>query len=163
MRIIFYLIVSFTTTSLLAQEQTFEQKREFVRKFLLRNITDPDQLADAELNLSRIESPGKVDALYAAAYQRTYQLEVQKLQKLQAYRDHLRGQVQQTIQQQPGGFQPWIGWLPSGTQLGVGAVVSPDRRYVRINVNALFSSFQGFQHFNYRRPHQRQRHHHHHR
>ena len=47
------------------------------------------------------------------------------------------------------GYRPVITWLPQGTSMGVGATVSPDRRYVRIGVNANFSGITGVNTFNY--------------
>lgn len=38
------------------------------------------------------------------------------------------------------GYLPIITWLPQGTSLGAGAVVSPDGRYVRINAAPMYSS-----------------------
>ena len=161
MKIVLCLLTSILFATPTFAQDPLSQKREFVRNFLLRTISDPDVLADVEVKLSRMESPSEIDALYKAAYQRAYLIEAEKLRTIQAYRDRLRAQVQRG----PVGFSPVIRRLPSGTQLGVGAVVSPDRRYVRINVNALFSQFRGLQNFNF--GHQRNpfghHHHHHHR
>jgi hypothetical protein len=38
------------------------------------------------------------------------------------------------------GYRPVITTLPTGTSLSAGAVVSPDRRYVRINAMPFFSN-----------------------
>jgi len=48
------------------------------------------------------------------------------------------------------GFAPVITWLPSGTTLNVGAVVSPDRRYVRINAIPFFSQVGPVRTFNFK-------------
>ena len=48
------------------------------------------------------------------------------------------------------GYQRVIGWLPSGTSLGVGAVVSPDRRYVRVSAAPFFSQVGPVRTFNFR-------------
>lgn len=47
------------------------------------------------------------------------------------------------------GYAPVITWLPEGATMNVGAVVSPDRRYVRINAQPFFSSIPGYSTFNY--------------
>jgi len=46
------------------------------------------------------------------------------------------------------GYAPVITTLPSGASLGASAVVSPDRRYVRINAMPFFSQVNGFHTFN---------------
>ena len=61
---------------------------------------------------------------------------------------------QQRLQAARGnaGFQPVIAWLPDGASLGVGAVVSPDRRYVRITAAPFFSSVGPVRTFNFGSP-----------
>jgi hypothetical protein len=46
------------------------------------------------------------------------------------------------------GYAPVITTLPSGASLGASAVVSPDRRYVRISAQPFFSQVNGFSTFN---------------
>lgn len=46
------------------------------------------------------------------------------------------------------GFRPVITWLPSGTSLNAGAVVSPDGRHVRMSLNPFFSNVPYFDTFN---------------
>jgi hypothetical protein len=46
------------------------------------------------------------------------------------------------------GYRPVIVCLPQGTNYGVNAVVSGDRRYVRIGVNPMFSSIGPVHTFN---------------
>ena len=45
-------------------------------------------------------------------------------------------------------YMPIVSWLPQGTQLTANAVVSPDRRYVRMNLNPIFSSIGPVYHYN---------------
>jgi hypothetical protein len=47
------------------------------------------------------------------------------------------------------GYQPVITTLPEGTNLSITAVVSADRRYVRINANPLFSGVGNVTQFNF--------------
>ena len=47
------------------------------------------------------------------------------------------------------GYQPIISTLPEGTNLSITAVVSADRRYVRINANPLFSGVGAVTQFNF--------------
>lgn len=48
------------------------------------------------------------------------------------------------------GFRPVISWLPTGTNLTAGAVVSADRRHVRLSLSPFFSSIPRVDTFNYR-------------
>ena len=45
-------------------------------------------------------------------------------------------------------YMPIVTWLPQGTQLTANAVVSPDRRYVRMSLNPIFSSIGPVYHYN---------------
>jgi len=47
-------------------------------------------------------------------------------------------------------YAPIVQWLPQGVQFNVGAVVSPDRRHVRMNLNPIFSSIGPVYHYNMR-------------
>lgn len=142
MRYLIAFIFCIVTSPLFAQDASLVQKREFVRQYLLNTISDPDVLANAELRLSRITTAEQLDALYAEARQAAYQREAMRLQQAIAYRNYLQQQLayQRMYNRGPVGYAPVITWLPSGTSLGVGAVVSPDRRYVRITANPFFSS-----------------------
>jgi len=65
-----------------------------------------------------------------------------ELAKSKAYRDQLVRQYQQRLaaaRHRGVGFAPVVTWLPEGASLGAGAVISPDRRYVRINAMPFFS------------------------
>ncbi|MGY8731836.1 MAG: hypothetical protein ACKVK0_06850 [Pirellulales bacterium] len=45
-------------------------------------------------------------------------------------------------------YMPIVTWLPQGTQFTTNAVVSPDRRYVRMSLNSIFSSIGPIYHYN---------------
>jgi hypothetical protein len=50
----------------------------------------------------------------------------------------------------PVGYMPMVVWLPQGMHMGVGpVVVSPDRRYVRLGINAGFYHIPQVHTFNY--------------
>jgi DNA primase len=80
-----------------------------------------------------------------------------------AYRNRLLQQQwqQQQLQQQwnqlqnrqrlmqPNGFRPIVTWLPTGTNFSASAVVSPDRRHVRMSLAPFFSSIPRVDTFNY--------------
>jgi hypothetical protein len=47
-------------------------------------------------------------------------------------------------------YVPVVQWYPTGTWLNVGpVVVSPDRRYVRLGINAGFTDYYGVSTFNF--------------
>lgn len=45
-------------------------------------------------------------------------------------------------------YAPIVQWFPQGVQFNAGAVVSPDRRSVRLNLNPIFSSIGPVYHYN---------------
>ncbi len=45
-------------------------------------------------------------------------------------------------------YMPIVSWLPQGTQLTANAIVSPDRRHVRMSLNPIFSSIGPVYHYN---------------
>jgi len=49
------------------------------------------------------------------------------------------------------GYQPYITWLPQGASLRTSAIISRDRRYVRIGVNPYFSGIGAVRTFNFGR------------
>lgn len=56
------------------------------------------------------------------------------------------------VENHPVGYQPLIVWLPEGASMGVSAVVSADRRYVRIGFgrgSLMFSSISRVDTFNW--------------
>ena len=57
-------------------------------------------------------------------------------------------QNRQTLIQQ-NGFRPIVTWLPTGTNFSARAVVSPDRRHVRMSLAPFFSSIPRVDTFNY--------------
>ncbi len=50
-------------------------------------------------------------------------------------------------------YAPVVQWFPQGVQFNAGAVVSPDRRHVRMNLNPIFSSIGPVHHYNMRNGH----------
>lgn len=107
-----------------------EQKREFLRKQLTAAVRSRKQRQAIHSKLDAL-TPEQVDQLLAA-YRAQLIRTRQQLQQ-QLLRQRLYGG------RRPVGFSPVITWLPTGTSLQAGAVVSPDRRHVRINALPFFS------------------------
>lgn len=153
----------------LAQEQvSTEQQRAFLRERLTAQLRSVDEIESVHAKLDRMDG-FQVQALYdyyrsakADADQQRLAAAQSRLRQLEAYRD----QLQQELARRQGaapptqvpaalardyrpeagaarrdvGFAPVVTWLPEGATLRAGAVVSPDRRYVRINATPFFSS-----------------------
>ncbi len=139
------------------QGPTTEQKRDFLKEVFRRQLSNPKNLRDVEAKLDRM-SPKQIDALVAELEQQQQQLAQQRLlqaqielARAQAYRDYFMQLQQQRAYGGGGvGFAPVITWLPEGVTLGASAVVSPDRRYVRITAMPFFSSVPSVSTFNFR-------------
>ena len=150
-----------------AQQQddsTLEAKRQFVRTQMIREFADSlnnNLLGEIDRKVAAM-SPARIDQL-VENYQKRERAE-QDVQSDEAYlqavkdkatRDALILQYQQRLAASRGGnpgFAPVITTLPSGTQLGASAVVSPDRRYVRMNLQPFFSSVGPVQTFTFQNP-----------
>jgi len=114
-----------------------------LRRFqLLKQVA---QMPDAQVNqviaTYQLRSGGQSESELARAQRR--------LREAQAYRDYLlRLRQQQVAGRAAPGFRPVITTLPSGVSMGASAVVSPDRRYVRIGVTPFFSQIGPVRTFN---------------
>ena len=171
MRLLLMAIVSAfglsATRTLIAQQQdepTLQQKREFVRANMIRefaNSLNADLLAEIDRKIAEM-SPDRVEQLVEnyqkrQAAQQEAQSDEAYLQAVQdqATRDALIAQYQQRLAAARSGnpgFAPVITTLPSGAQLGASAVVSPDRRYVRMNLQPFFSNVGPVQTFTFQNP-----------
>jgi hypothetical protein len=128
---------------------TTAQKRAYLRSQIAARMSDPEALRDAVDKLNRM-SEVEIDVLLdasrtAIARQAELAAAQQRLAYEMALRDQLARQYQAQLYQSqmyggPVGYRPIITTLPSGASLSAGAVVSPDRRYVRINAAPFFSS-----------------------
>ena len=166
---IYLLVVSLGFPALAQQQGDLEARRQFVRTSMIREFADSlneNLLAEIDRKVAAM-SPARIEQL-AENYQQRAQAE-QEVQSDEAYlqavkdqaaRDALILQYQQRLAASRGGnpsfgnpgFAPVITTLPSGTQLGASAVVSPDRRYVRMNLQPFFSSVGPVQTFTFQNP-----------
>lgn len=146
-----------------------ETKRQWVRTQMVREFADSldeSLLAEIERKVAAM-APQRIDQM-VENYLRRQQIEQQvtsdeaRIEQLQdeARRELLIRQYQARLAAARGGsrsggrpgFAPVITTLPSGTQLGATAVVSPDRRYVRMSLAPFFSSVGPVQTFTFRNP-----------
>jgi hypothetical protein len=148
-----------------AQEQprgegaSLEAKRRLVRAEMIREFADSVDSAFLEQIDRKVAamSPQRLDQL-VAIYQKRQQSPEAQLEQLEdpAYREALLRQYQARLAAARSGgspgYAPVITTLPSGAQLGASAVVSPDRRYVRMNLQPFFSSVGPVQNFTFQQP-----------
>jgi hypothetical protein len=115
------------------------RQRAWLRSQIAASVSDPDALKDAVAKLEHM-SDAQVLALVEARTQFLQQ---------QAYRNALARQYYgNPYGRGVVGYRPVITTLPQGASLSAGAVVSPDRRYVRINATPFFSSIGPVRTFN---------------
>lgn len=126
---------------------TTVEKRDWLREQLVQGLDNPREIRDVQRRLSRM-NPRQIDALTNVAL-------AQRIPR--AHADEMLEQAQFELQRaiwlrqmlendlwwrryQAVGYMPVITWLPQGTHFGASAVVSPDRRYVRVSPAPVFSS-----------------------
>ncbi len=134
---------------------TVDGKRKWLHDRLIRPMTDRTKIRDAEAKLNRM-APAQLDALIDQFVKDQRELQKilaqqQILAQRRARQNALRAwqQRQQWGHQRGVGYMPVVTWLPEGAALRASAVVSPDRRYVRINATPFFSSIGPVHTFNY--------------
>ncbi|MCH8921977.1 MAG: hypothetical protein IIA67_02375 [Planctomycetes bacterium] len=135
-----------------------DKMRAFLTRQATKNATDPDA---ADRRKSRIAhmTPAELERAWKQLGERDNR-RAQTIEKRYrraqdpAYRAAAVRSYQQRLHAARGraGLQPVIAWLPEGASLGVGAVVSPDRRYVRITAAPFFSSVGPVRTFNFGSP-----------
>ena len=119
-----------------ARNPSRQAKQAWLYERLVAPVQNP-QLVNAYTEKLRNMSDGQLDASIAS-----YQAQLlyrQKLLQQQRWRNNAAV-----------GFRPIVTWLPTGTNFTAGAIVSPDRRYVRMSLSPFFSSIPRVDTFNYR-------------
>gem|GEM_PF-3999937 len=155
MRYLFYVITVFASTqvAVLAQVPVAAEaaawSNQEKRAWLYEKLVAPVQ------NAALVQSyTAKLAAMNGAELDQT----IASYQQQLAYRQRLlqqQWQQQQWLLQnrqglmQQNGFRPIVTWLPTGTNFSARAVVSPDRRHVRMSLSPFFSSIPRVDTFNY--------------
>jgi hypothetical protein len=135
-----------------------DRRREWLRKQLTAELRDKNQIAQLNAQLDGLDDQ-QVDI---AAVRLLEQLDkrlsrdamrraVKNLARARETRDALRrmAAARHGATASAAGFFPVITVLPQGASLTASAVVSPDRRHVRITVNPFFSSIGPVDTFNF--------------
>jgi len=135
-----------------------EKRREWIREKVTAELRDPNQIAALNAQLDALDDQ-QVDVAAARL--------LEQLDKRQSHED-LRRAVNEMARaseareaarrlaaarhaagSSPAGFFPVITVLPQGASLTASAIVSPDRRHVRISVNPFFSTIGPVDTFNF--------------
>lgn len=124
-----------------------KEKREWLKTQMVKGLTNSRQVRQVRATLDGMK-PEQIDALVNAALaqqfpaneQRLLQQAQWELQRARWLRQMLEREYWLRRNGYPIGYMPMITWLPQGTYFGANAVVSGDRRYVRVNGMPFFSS-----------------------
>jgi hypothetical protein len=136
-----FLTLSLAGLAAAQDDDSLEAKRKLVRAEMIREFADDvdsNFLQEIERKVAAM-SPERIEQL-VKLYQRRAQLAAQDGVGLGGRSVGAPG------------YAPVITTLPSGAQLGASAVVSPDRRYVRMNLQPFFSSVGPVQNFTFQQP-----------
>ncbi len=119
-----------------------EHKRHWLDRAFCESIQDQEKLALARQRLKKM-SPAQVNVL-------ANQLFAQQLRR-RFDNARFQGGFHAAGRQGAGvvGFAPVITWLPEGVNMGARAVISPDRRHVRVTTSPFFSSIPSVDTFNF--------------
>jgi hypothetical protein len=145
-----------------ARAAATEHRREWLRKRLTSSLRNPQQIQHVNAKIDRMsaEQIQELAARYLSLQQDKQQAEKEEQQELDQANQNLakakavRDELRRLVESRRGaggraGFSPVITWLPEGASLTASAVVSPDRRYVRINAMPFFSSIGPVHTFNF--------------
>ena len=146
---------SFEESPFPAEDAPTEDKRDWLRTRLYHDFRDSPMMEQIDQKLSQM-TPERIDQLveayrYRAQRYRDELLREQRRQLAQstAYRNALIREYQRRLAARRSvGFGPVITTLPEGASMVASALVSPDRRYVRVNVTPFFSRITGVSTFN---------------
>ncbi len=126
---------------------TTAQKRNWLREQLVQGLDNPGEIRNMQRRLSRM-NPAQIDALtnvaLAQRFPRRHADEMLEQAQFELQRAiWLRQMLENDLwwrRYNAVGYMPIITWLPQGTHFGASAVVSPDRRHVRVSPTPFFSS-----------------------
>ena len=146
-----------------ARVQTQREVIQLAAKPMFNNINDWQRWADQVNNMGVNQLNGLMNILNVNQRQFLAQRQnwISQLIRQQWLQQQLWMQ-QNAMANLPFGMIPWgfnqprvyyapiVQWLPQGIQFNAGAVISPDRRHVRMNLNPIFSAIGPIYHYNMR-------------
>jgi hypothetical protein len=146
------------------EDVSLAEKRAWLINQMLEEFSDVDRAAEIQARVGQM-SPERVDALMKIYLKREANLQQEatneqrrNLAASDAYKQARVRDYQNRLAAArsggggPVGYAPVITWLPEGTSLGASAVVSPDRRYVRMSLQPFFSRIKRVDTFTFHNP-----------
>lgn len=127
--------------------RTTVEKRAWLEEQLVKGLNNPREIAQVQTRLNRM-TPQQINALTNITLAQqipqgradlTLQQAQWELQRAIWLRQMLENELWWR-RYNAVGYRPVITWLPEGTHFGASAVISPDRRYVRVSPAPFFSS-----------------------
>jgi hypothetical protein len=127
--------------------RTTMEKRAWLGEQLVKGLNNPREIAQMQTRLNRM-TPQQIEALTNITLAQQIPQDRADLTRRQAQWELQRAiWLRQMLENElwwrrynAVGYRPVITWLPEGTHFGASAVVSPDRRYVRVSPAPFFSS-----------------------
>jgi hypothetical protein len=127
--------------------RTTMEKRAWLGEQLVKGLNNPREIALMQTRLNGM-TPQQINALTNIALAQQIPQDRADLALQQAQWELQRAiWLRQMLENElwwrrynAVGYRPVITWLPEGTQFGASAVISPDRRYVRVSPAPFFSS-----------------------
>jgi len=134
----------------ISDKSTVVEQRKWLKQVITFNVKSRKQKKEIVKKVDRLSEDQVADLVKLVKKRlvelRKEQLDLAKrnLAQSRSYRNQLRRRRKGV------GFRPVITNVFSGASLGAGAVVSPDRRHVRLNLNPFFSQLGPVDTFNFR-------------
>lgn len=127
--------------------ESTKEKREWLQGQMVKGLNNSRQVRQVRAALDGMK-PQQIDALTNAALAQQFPANEQQmlqqaqweLQRARWLRQMLEREYWARRNGYPVGYMPMITWLPQGTHFGANAVISGDRRYVRVSGMPFFSS-----------------------
>ena len=128
-----------------------QQKRAWLYEKLVAPVQNPALVKSYTTKLAAMNGAQLDKTIASYQQQLAYR---QRLLQQQWQQQQWALQNRQAMMQQ-NGFRPIVTWLPTGTNFSARAVVSADRRHVRMSLSPFFSSIPRVDTFNYSTGHYR--------
>jgi len=127
--------------------RTVEEKRSWLREQMVKGLDNSRQVRQMRAQVDAM-TPQQIEALTNVALAQQLPPNQQQLLQQTQYELQRARRLRQMLERElwlrrygyGTGYMPVITWLPQGTMMGARAVISGDRRYVRVSPQPIFSS-----------------------
>lgn len=126
-----------------------KEKREWLQSQMVKGLNNSRQVRQVRAALDGM-APKQIDAFTNAALAQQFPANQQQMLQQTQWELQRALWLRQMLErelwlrrygyQYPVGYMPVVTWLPQGTHFGANAVISGDRRYVRVSGMPFFSS-----------------------